>query len=322
MRAAVQERYGPPEVVEVREIETPRPEPDQVRVRVQATTVNRTDCGFRAGSPPIVRLFAGITRPKAPVLGCEFAGVVDEVGDRVVRFAPGDRVCGYIEGPFGGHAEYVVVAEDASVATIVDHLSFEHAAAGTEGSHYALTYLHAGDVGPGTDLMVYGATGAIGSAAVQIAVHLGATVTAVCATDHLELVAGLGAHRVVDYTVGDFTDDDQRYDVVLDAVGKRTFAECRKLLRPRGLYMSSELGPRAQNPLLALTTRLGRGQRVKFPVPTHDRAVIEYLCDLMASGAFMPVIDRRYPLEEIVDAYRYVESGQKVGNVVIDVAAG
>jgi NADPH:quinone reductase-like Zn-dependent oxidoreductase len=170
------------------------------------------------------------------------------------------------------------------------------------------------------DVMVYGATGAIGSAAVQIAKHLGCTVTAVCATDHLELVAGLGADRVVDYTAGDFTQDPQRYDVVLDAVGKSSWGACKQLLKPHGLYMSSELGHFAQNPMLAIVTRFSRGRRVKFPVPTHYREMIEYLRDLMASGAFVPVIDRTYPLEQIVEAYEYVESGQKIGNVVIAVS--
>ena len=321
MRAAVQTEYGPPAVVTVVD-DLPRPAPGdgELLVEVHATTVNRTDCGFRAASPPIVRLFSGLRRPKRPTLGNEFAGVVVETGPGVTRFVVGDRVFGYIEGPFGGHAEYLVANEDASIATIGPNVSDELAAAGTEGSHYALAYTTAGRFGPGTDVMIFGATGAIGSAAVQIAKHLGATVTAVCATDHLDLVKGLGADRVVDYTAGDFTQDEQRYDVVLDAVGKSSWAACKKLLKPRGLYMSSELGRFGQNPLLAIVTPFGRGRRVKFPVPKHDREMIEYLRDLMASGVFVPVIDRTYPLERIVEAYEYVEAGQKIGNVVIDVA--
>ena len=320
MRAAIQTAYGPPSVVTVVD-DAPRPTPGSgdLLVEVHASTVNRTDCGFRAASPPIVRLFSGLRSPKHPTLGNEFAGVVVETGPGVTRFAVGDRVFGYIEGPFGGHAEYLVVNQDASIATIPPDVSDELAAAGTEGSHYALTFTTAGEFGPGMDVMVYGATGAIGSAAVQIAKHLGATVTAVCATDHLDLVKGLGADRVVDYTAGDFTQDEQRYDVVLDAVGKSSWAACKKLLKPRGLYMSSELGRFGQNPLLAIVTPLGRGRRVKFPVPKHDREMIEYLRDLMASGAFVPVIDRTYPLEQIVEAYEYVEAGQKIGNVVVEV---
>lgn len=320
MRAAVQERYGPPEVVTIRDVPIPQVGDGELLVRVRATTVNRTDCGFRAASPPIVRFFSGLTRPKSPVLGNEFAGVVEEVGPGVEGFAVGDRVLGYVEGTFGAHAEYLAVRHDASIALVPPELPDEQAAAGTEGSHYALAYMAAGDIGPGVDLMVYGATGAIGSAAVQLAKHLGATVTGVCGTDQLELVSGLGADRVVDYTAGDFTAGDHRYDVVLDAVGKSSFATCRKVLTPRGLYMSSELGRFAQNLVLPLVTRLGRGQRVKFPTPRHDQEMIRDLAGLMESGAFRPVIDRTYPLDRIVDAYEYVESGRKIGNVVIDVS--
>lgn len=319
MRAAVQREYGPPSVVSMAEVPKPEPGDGELLVEVHATTVNRTDCGFRAASPPIVRLFSGLRRPKRPTLGNEFAGVVVETSPSVTRFAVGDRIFGYIEGPFGGHAEYLTVHQDASIAAVPSHVSDELAAAGTEGSHYALAYTTAGRFGPGMDVMVYGATGAIGSAAVQLAKHLGCTVTAVCATEHVDLVAGLGADRVVDYTAGDFTQDSQRYDVVLDAVGKSSWGACKKLLKPRGLYMSSELGRFAQNPLLAIATRFSQGRRVKFPVPTHDREMIEYLRDLMASGAFVPVIDRTYPLEQIVEAYEYVESGQKTGNVIITV---
>ena len=223
MRAAVQYDYGPPSVVSVADVPQPSPGDGELLVKVHATSVNRTDCGFRAAAPPIVRLFSGLRNPKRPTLGNEFAGVVTDIGPGVTRFEVGDRIFGFIEGPFGGHAEYLVVGQDASIATIPPNITDHQAAAGTEGSHYALAYTTAGRVGPGMDVMVYGATGAIGSAAVQIAKHLDATVTAVCATDQLDLVAGLGADRVVDYTTGDFTDDGQRYDVVLDAVGKSSW---------------------------------------------------------------------------------------------------
>jgi NADPH:quinone reductase-like Zn-dependent oxidoreductase len=319
MKAAVMQSYGPPGVVVVEEVEQPQPGDGELLVRVHATTVNRTDCGFRAASPPIVRLFAGLTKPKVRTLGSEFAGVVEDVGAGVTKFAIGERVFGYIEGSDGGHAEYVVVGQDASIATIPPNVTIEQAACGTEGSHYALAYVRAGNVGPGTDVMIYGATGAIGSAAVQLMKHHGANVVAVCRTEHVGLVDRLGADRVVDYLTEDFTQDRQRYDIVLDAVGKRTFGECKRLLKAHGLYMSTELGPYVQNPLLSLVTPLGRGRRVKFPLPRHDQAMIEYLRDLMASGAFAPLIDRTYPLDQIVEAYEYVETGRKVGNVVITV---
>jgi NADPH:quinone reductase-like Zn-dependent oxidoreductase len=321
MKAAVQDEYGPPSVVRVADVEQPQPGDGQLLVRVHATSVNRTDCGYRAASPPIIRLFSGLRGPKARILGNEFAGSVERVGPGVTKFHVGQRLFGYVEGRFGAHAEYLVGNEGGSIATIPDHVSFEQAAVATEGSHYALAYIRPGRIAAGTDVMVYGATGAIGSAAVQIARHLGANVTAVCATAHLDLVAGLGADRVIDYTVEDFTSDQQRYDVVLDAVGKSTFRACRPLLKPRGVYMSSELGPKAQNPFLALITRISRGKRVEFPIPKHDQRMVEHLRDLLASGAFTPVIDRVYPLDRIVEAYQYVETGQKIGNVVITIGA-
>ena len=169
------------------------------------------------------------------------------------------------------------------------------------------------------DVLVYGATGAIGSAAVQLLKSLGATVTAVCDTSHVELVWGLGADRVVDYTAGDFTRDGQRYDVVLDSVGKSSFGRCRRLLKRDGIYISSELGPLAQNPFRALIAPLHGGKKVLFPIPKHDQLMVRYVGELIESGAFKPVIDRTYPLDQIVEAYRYVETGQKTGNVVISV---
>ena len=320
MRAAVQDTYGPPSVVSVREVPDPRPGDGELLVKVDATSVNRTDCGFRAASPPLVRLFSGLRRPKRPTLGNEFAGVVVEVGSGVTQFEVGARIFGYIEGPFGGHAEYLTVNENASIAVTPPHVAQEVAAVGTEGSHYALAFTTAAAIGPGMDVMVYGATGAIGSAAVQIAKHLGAAVTGVCATEHLELVSRLGADRVVDYLTGDFTVDDQSYDVVLDAVGKSSWGACKPLLKSDGLYMSSELGRLAQNPFLAISTRFSRGRRVKFPVPKHDQEMVEHLGELMAAGAFVPVVDRTFTLDQIVEAYEYVETGQKVGNVVITIA--
>jgi NADPH:quinone reductase-like Zn-dependent oxidoreductase len=202
-------------------------------------------------------------------------------------------------------------------------LTFEQAAPGTEGSQYALSMIRTAKVQGGQDVLVNGATGAIGSAAVQLLKSLGAHVTAVCGTDNLELVKGLGADRVIDYTAEDFTKDEQRYDAVLDAVGKSSFGRCRRLLKPRGTYLSSDLGPLSQNPFLALVTPLFGGRKVRFPIPTQrDRAmVMRFLKELIESGAFMPLIDRRYPLDEIVEAYRYVETGQKLGNVVIIVPA-
>lgn len=319
MKAAVHTSYGPPDVVRVVDVEKPAAKANELLIKVHATTVNRTDCGFRAAKPFIVRFFSGLVRPRVTVLGNEFAGVVEAVGDGVTSFKAGDRVFGYCEGRFGAHAEYLVVSEASTVATIPAGLTYEQAAPSTEGSHYALSLIRAAKVRRGQDVLVYGATGAIGSAAVQLLKRLGANVTAVCDTGNLELVRGLGADRVIDYTVEDFTRDEQRYDAVFDAVGKSSFGRCRRLLQPDGIYVSTDLGPLSQNPLLALVTPLLGGKRVRFPLPRRDPEMARYFKGLIESGQFKLLIDRCYPLEEIVEAYRYVETGQKLGNIVISV---
>jgi NADPH:quinone reductase-like Zn-dependent oxidoreductase len=322
MKAAVHTRYGPPDVVRISEVEKPAAKDDEVLVKVHATTVNRTDSGLRAAKPFISRFFTGLVRPRATVLGNEFAGAVEAVGSGVTSFQVGDRVFGYNGTRFGAHAEYLAIPEDGSLATMPANVTFEEAAASTEGSHYALSLIRNAKVRSGQAVLVNGATGAIGSAAVQLLKSLGAEVTAVCATENVELVRGLGADRVVDYTAEDFTKDEQAYDVVLDAVGKSSFGRCRRLLKPRGIYLSTDLGPLSQNPILALITPLCGGKKVMFPIPRDDQKMVSYLKGLVESGAFRPLIDRRYPLDQIVEAYRYVETGQKIGNVVISVAPG
>jgi NADPH:quinone reductase-like Zn-dependent oxidoreductase len=320
MKAAVHSRYGPPEVVRIAEVDKPAVGDHEVLVRVHVTTVNRTDCGFRAGTPFVTRFLSGLMKPRATVLGCEFAGVIEAVGTGVTSFEVGDKVFGFSEWRFGAHAEYLSVPEDGSLATMPANVTYEEAAPGTEGSHYALSMISKAKIQSGQRVLVNGATGAIGSAAVQILKHLGAVVTAVCDTQHIELVRGLGADRVIDYTAEDFTKDAQTYDVVLDAVGKSSFGRCRRMLEPGGSYLSSDLGPWSQNPILALITPLFGRKKVMFPIPPkYDRDRVLYFKELIGSGAFTPLIDRRYRLDQIVEAYRYVETGQKIGNVVISV---
>ena len=323
MKAAVHTRYGPPDVVRISDVEKPTVKDHEVLVKVHATTVNRTDCGFRAAKPFIVRFFTGLLRPRVTVLGSEFAGVVEAVGGGVTSFTAGDRVFGFSEGRFGAHAEYLAIPGDGALAAMPANTTFEQAAPSTEGSHYARSYIRAAKIRSGQHVLINGATGAIGSAAVQLVKSLGASVTAVCGAPHVELVRGLGADRVIDNTAEDFTKDEQTYDVVFDAVGKSSFGRCKWLLTPRGIYLSSDLGPLSQNPLLALVTPRFGGRKVMFPIPPkHDQDGVRQFRDLIESGKFTPVIDRRYPLDQIVEAYRYVETGQKIGNVVISVDPG
>ena len=306
-------------MVHIREVDKPVAGDGELVIKVHATTVNRTDCGLRSGRPFFSRFLTGLLRPRGTVLGNEFAGEVEATGNGVTAFRVGDRVFGFsgFSGPFGAHAEYLRIRQDGTLAAMPAGLSYTDAVPGTEGSHYALSNIRKARIRSGQSVLVYGATGAIGSAAVQLAKSIDARVTAVCATPNIELVAGLGADRVIDYTAQDFTADDQRYDVVFDAVGKSTFGRCRPLLKPGGIYLATEGGPVFI--LQILITPLLRGKKAVFAFPKLDHATVRYLADLIESGQFKPVIDRRYPLDEIVAAYRYVETGQKIGNVVITV---
>jgi len=332
MKAAVSARYGPPETVKIERVPRPtQPGDDELLVKVRATTVNRTDCGYRSGKPRPIRALTGWRRPRVPILGSEFAGEVIGVGRDVTQFQVGDRVCGYCEGTFGAHAEYMTVRANRLIAIIPAGRSFAEAAPSTEGSHYALGMLSKAKVGEGSDVLVYGASGAIGSAAVQLAKSLGARVTAVCGTKHLAVMKGLGADRVVDYQTEDFTKDHQRYDLVLDAVGKSSFRRCRRLLKPQGIYTPTDR-PWASKPLMfypvlvwwllqSVITPLFRGRHVLAVFPQKDPEGIRWLKGLIESGEFRPVLDdeHRYTLDQIPEAYRFVETGQKLGNVVITV---
>lgn len=317
MKAAVYTKYGPPERLSIRDVSKPSPKANDVLVRIYATTVNRTDCGFLRASPGIVRLFSGLRVPRHTILGNEFAGQIEAIGGNVRSFQVGDRVFGYDDGRFGSHAGYRTMPENGMLALIPSGLGYEEAAPITEGAHYALGNLRKAGVVPGHKVMVYGATGAIGSAALQLAKHLGAYVTAVGDTARQDLLASLGADRFIDYTREDFTKAGQDYDFVFDAVGKSSFRACRKLLKPGGIYCSSDPGFWWQNPFLALWTSRFGVRKVIFPLPRNRQEDVVYLKELIEAGAFKPVIDRRYPLDDIVEAFRYVETGQKTGNVVI-----
>ena len=317
MRAVVHERYGPPDVLHVELVEQPSPGSDQLLVEVHACTVNRTDCGFRAAKPFIVRFFGGLVRPKQRILGTEFAGVVEAVGDGVTEFAVGDRVFGVNADVFGTQAEHVLVKQDAPVATMPGGVSFLDAAALGDGAILALSYLRKAAVGPRTRIVVYGASGSIGSAAVQLAKHFGAEVTAVCGAENVELVRSLGAATLLDYRHEDFTETSDPYDVVFDAVGKLSFARCRKAVKDGGMYLSTDLGPWQQNPALALWTKCFGSKRVGFPLPRYTKADVELIKHLVEAGEYRAVVDRRYPLEQVVAATRYVETETKAGSVAL-----
>ena len=317
MKAIIHTKYGTPEVLRMAEVPKPTPNDNEVLIKIYAATVNRTDCGFRSAEYFISRFFSGLFKPKNQILGNEFAGVIESTGKNVTAFQSGDKVFGYNDITFGAHAEYMVMPETGAMTTMPANLTFEEAACISEGGHYALCDIRAAKVKAGQNIMVYGASGAIGSAAVQLAKYFGATVTAVCNTKNVELVKKLGADAVVDYTKEDFTKTGQPFDFVFDAVGKTSFGKCKPILGKNGIYISTELGKNGANVFMALSTPLYGGKKVLFPLPTINREDVGFLKELVINGHFKPVIDRSYRLGEIVEATKYVETGQKTGNVVI-----
>ena len=315
MRAVVCDRYGPPDVLRLEDVERPVAEEDQVLVRVRATTVNRTDAGVRSAEFFISRFFTGLLRPKNRIPGIEFAGEVEAVGAEVTEFAVGDHVFG-VTGA-GAHAEFVCIRERGPVAHKPSGMSFEEAAAVCDGAALALACLRKAGPLEGRNVLVYGATGSVGTAGVQLAKHFGAHVTAVCNTKNVELVRSLGADEVVDYLREDFTKNGKTYDVIFDAVGKHSFRRSRRSLRPRGTFVATDPGFMWHLPLLALLTRWIGSKKVSMGITKYSKQDVLLLKELIEAGKYRAVIDRTFPLEDVVVATQYVETGQKTGNVVL-----
>lgn len=317
MKAITYHHYGSADVLQLEELEKPIPKADEVLIKIKASTVNRTDCGFRNPEFQFIKLISGITAPKAKVLGSEFAGIIEAIGDKVTRYKVGDKVFGLSTYTFGTHAEYLCKKENNSMAIMPNNYSFEEAAAVCDGLMLAYANIRKIDFSTPRNILINGATGAIGISALQLVKYFGATITAVGNTKNLELLKSLGADKVIDYTAEDFTKTTEKYDVVFDAVGKSTFFKCIKLLKPKGVYFSTELGPYAQNIPLALFSPWFNGRQLKFPIPKDSREDIEFFKMIIEEGKYKAIIDRTYTLEQVPDAHRYVELGEKTGNVVI-----
>lgn len=320
MRAMVCEQYGPPEVFRLSEVEQPVPAENEVLIRIRAATAGPADCAFRKGDPFLIKLMFGLRKPKFPIMGAQFAGEVQAVGSAVSSFRPGDRVMGLSPNGFGAYAEYVRMPADGLLVAIPATMSYEEAAAISDGATTALTFLR--DVAKlqlGQRVLINGASGAVGAYAVQLARQFGAEVTGVCSTRNLELVRSLGAHAVIDYTAEDFTRAGHTYDVIFDAVGKSSYARCKGVLAPRGLYLTTVPSWAIVRDLLL--TSLPGGKKAKFATAglMQTKANLLFLMELAEVGKLRAVIDRCYPLEQLAEAHRYVETGRKRGNVVINV---
>jgi NADPH:quinone reductase-like Zn-dependent oxidoreductase len=319
MRAVVYDRYGPPEVLRVEDVERPAPAADEVLVKVHATTVTRTDTGLRSAEYFVSRFVTGLRRPKQRILGSEFAGVVEEVGASVTEFEAGDRVFGVRSG---AHAEYVCVKQTGAIAHAPEGMSLDEAAAVYDGAALALACLRKAGPLEGRHVLVYGASGSVGTAGVQLSKHFGAHVTAVCNTKNVELVRSLGADEVIDYLAEDFAKNGVTYDVVFDAVGKLSFRRVRRSLRSGGTFVDTDPGFMWHLLPLALFTRWIGSKKAHLGITRYSRQDVLLVKRLLEAGEYRAVIDRRYPLEDVVEAVRYVETGQKTGNVVLTLDGG
>jgi len=326
MRAVIAERYGPPEVLQIREIATPTPKDDELLIRIHATTVGSADWRIRSQTVPagfglIMRLVFGLRKPRQPVLGSELAGVVAAVGKNVTRFNVGDAVFAFSDVSMGCYAEYKCMPQDGLVLIQPPSLSNEKAAALCFGGTTALDFLRRGRVQKGDKVLVNGASGAVGTAMVQLARHFGAEVTGVCSTANVDLVKSLGARHVIDYTQEDFTQNGETYDVMIDTVGTAPFSRSKRSLKERGRLLLVVAGlPQMLGSLwVSLMGRMTDRRTVIAGPAAVKREDLQVLAELAEAGAFLPVIDRQVPLEQIVEAHRYVDSGRKRGNLIIRV---
>jgi NADPH:quinone reductase-like Zn-dependent oxidoreductase len=325
MRAIVYKKYGPPEVLQLAEVEKPVPQDQEVLVKIHATTVTAGDCRVRSFTiPPAfwlpARISLGVKSPKKPILGLELAGEIESVGKDVKRFKKGDQVFAATLIDFGAYAEYKSLPEDAAIAIKPSNLTYEEAAALPIAARTALHYVRKANIRKGQNVLVYGASGSVGTYAVQLARYFGAQVTGVSSTANLELVKTLGAYKVIDYTKEDFSDSGETYDVIFEAVDKSSFSACMKALQDGGIYLN-------------VTTPFPSLQMIRTKVRTNKKIMLgenppesaedlTFLKELVEAGKLKPVIDRRYPMEQIVEAHRYVDTGHKRGNVVITIGNG
>lgn len=315
MKAAVNQQYGSPEVLQIRELAKPAPKSNEILVKIRAAAVTTGDCRLRRADPFAVRFFFGLTKPKIQTLGDGFSGEVEAVGENVGQFKVGDAVFGTMGMGFGAHAEYVCLPETAAIAQKPANISHEEAGSIHFGGATALHFLKKADIRPGQKVLIYGASGAVGTAAVQLAKHFGAEVTGVCSAANADMVKSIGADLVIDYQKTDFAQSNARYDVVLEAVGKADFGDCLSVLSKNGtlILVSAMLGGMLRGLWASLTTR----KKVVTGVAVENLDDLLFLKNLMENGQLKSVVDRVFPFEKIADAHRHVDGGHKKGNVAV-----
>ncbi|WP_024768065.1 NAD(P)-dependent alcohol dehydrogenase [Aquimarina macrocephali] len=316
MKASIRRTYGLPNKIRIENIEKPIPKDNEVLIRVNATTVNRTDCAILTAKPFIMRFILGLFKPRRVILGTDFAGKVVVIGKNIKYFCINDRVFGFNDMGSESQSEYLTYTED-NLFSIPDNIDNKQAAASLEGAHYAYTFIHKVNIKSGQRILINGATGGIGSALIQFVKQYDVTITATCNTKNIKLIESLGADKIYDYTKEDFTEDKEKYDYIFDTVGKSTFGKCKPLLKEVGIYISSELGPYSQNLFYSIGT-LFLNKKVIFPAPYSTQKTIPYIIELIKQEKFKPVIDRKYSLEDISLAYEYVLRGEKTGNVIVE----
>lgn len=314
MKAAIRRTYGSPNTIEIKDIDTPTPKEEEILVKVYATTVNRTDCANLTGKPFIMHFVLGLFKPRKVIIGTDFAGEIVQVGKNVKEFKVTDRVFGFNDQVLTSQAEYLTIKPEGNILTIPENIDYKTAAASIEGAHYAYSFIKKVNIKSGQNILINGATGAIGSALLQFVKQYDVHITATCNAKNVELIKTLGADKIYDYTTKDFTKSNERYDFIFDAVGKSTFGKCKPLLKKEGIYISSELGPYSQNIFYALFNK-----QVIFPIPFKPEETLPYIKNLLEKGMFKPIIDSEYPLEDIKDAYSYVLTGMKTGNVIVNI---
>jgi len=317
MKASIRRKYGSPNQIKIESIDKPIPKDNEVLIKVYATTVNRTDCANLTAKPFIMRFVLGLFKPRKTILGTDFAGKVESTGENVKSFSTGDKVFGFIDTGAQSQATYIITKVE-NLFLIPEKIDYKQAAASLEGASYAYTFIHKVNIQSGQNILINGATGGIGSALLQFVRQYDVNITATCNTNNIQLIESLGADNIYDYTKKDFTKENDKYDFIFDAVGKSTFGKCLTLLKEKGIYISTELGPYSQNIFYSLLT-LVLSKKVIFPTPYSTEKTIPYICNLLEKGKFNPVIDREYALEDISKAYEYVIKGQKIGNVLIKI---